>query len=232
MLRKTFFRTATPADIIAQVNQTTLAVISKWTPEQLEYFGWSFNPVIDILYSMTYPAGVWIARTDTNGQQLVRESLSSSIYNAATVQKRLTLNLAPSISGNENINASEIRKTVSIPFVTDGSGHVTVDLDTALAGFYGVVKLLYWSQHSATAKMWVLSFQDEDGTDCKGANAGIINITLPIDTNDTILGFGPAGVASHHPILYTAVDGKKLQCVIAGENTTAGTLVFEEWKET
>ena len=175
-------------------------------------------------------AGVWIAQRDSLGYLQERYSA-----NLVDIRYLSVPQVPPTVGGvtpgSLAVANKLVKQIISIPFMTDGSGHVTVDLDTALAGYYGVVKLLYWSQHSATAHLWTLSFQDEDEADCEGANAGVINIALPIDTDDTILGFGPAGGASHHPILYTTVHEKKLQCVIAGENTTTGTLVFEEWKE-
>ncbi len=56
-----FFRINSPADIIAQVAVTTLAVISGYDEEELRRIGWLDSEIVKILYSLS-DAGVWEPR--------------------------------------------------------------------------------------------------------------------------------------------------------------------------
>ena len=122
-----WYLTHKPFEIIAQVATTTLAVISKFNPQELIRIGWlvvdkngkiGVNPVIDILYSMT-SAGVWIARTDASG--LVEEANSLDIY-TRTVYIETRKSNEPTIARLEDFGADtrfqtfELLKFFGMPF--------------------------------------------------------------------------------------------------------------------
>jgi hypothetical protein len=143
-----YFRELNPADIISKVSTITLAEISRLGTDELIRIGWLNNPVIDILYSMT-SAGVWVAKTDSSGQQKVVEASSSANkYNNQYTQSRPLVGVSPA---NYTQQANAQPRYALIEFTSNAGGTLDADVDIvpALSGHYGVFKILaYWSEDS------------------------------------------------------------------------------------
>jgi hypothetical protein len=143
MIPDNWFREHSPAQIIAKVGEITLTVISEWSEEELARVGWSNNPVIDILYSLT-SAGVWIARTTASGEAI---TFDNSTYSQATVARYAVQGFRPCISGLASSSAVQIQRTPVVGivnFTSNAGGSIDSDpeLVPALAGYYGVIEKL------------------------------------------------------------------------------------------
>jgi len=174
-----------------------LANISLWGPDELERVGWLNNPVIDILYSMT-SAGVWIARTDSTGKVEEKNSNVAKNY-AGYVRNFARQSARASVGGNFLVDAeaenSQPRLDV-INFTSNAGGTLDadVDLQVALAGYYGVVELRFIRCNSGETPTFVV--QDDDG-----AVATITTETLTANVNS---------ISTQGLHLYSGTDNKGL----------------------
>jgi len=169
-LEKDYFRKHSPATIISTVGTITLAVISTWTQERLDYLGWTNNPIIDILYSMT-SAGVWVARTDASGQQLVVESNSAGIiahaeYMKYDIRAQLPLSVAGTSGNISSDRAEKLQHKVTLLPATLANGALSnfeLVPQSSPAGYYGIMKILgVFSSAAVNGDTITLDFQDED----------------------------------------------------------------------
>jgi hypothetical protein len=208
---------------IAKVAEITLAVISTWTEEELERVGWTNNPIIDILYSMT-STGVWIANTDTNGNKKVYDSGNNSTH--VLNGDRLIPILPPTFGVNLDSNAQldNAQRRIGIEVITlVGGALANTELVPALAGYYGVLKIKSIISDSAIAPL-TCTFQDEDDNALTGLMGGVAEVTLTANTVNTQL---------EDCILYKGTDNKALEVDLSGGGgVEVVTIQYEYWYET
>lgn len=174
-----WFRGKSPADIIAMVATLTLATISEWSEQELKRVGWTNNPIIDILYSLT-SAGVWVGKRDTSGKE-------SGTYDAA-IMNNLQMSGTPVIAAD--IGSSILwRSRINIVSATLVNGILAdVPLVPASAGYYGVIdgiQVLMITQPHDT--YLCLTFQDEDNTSLLGSGGGAIKQVIASGILNTTL---------------------------------------------
>jgi len=225
-----------PAELVAWVSRVTLAEISKYPTYELERIGWLHNPVVDILYSMTN-AGVWISRTGAGGMVATRYEVDRYGVDLAI----RAINQRPTINGTLSTSSTPtglmVRKIAIIPFdLGAGGAEADVTLIPALAGYYGVGRLLYWQQSEGNAGLFTFEFHDETPT---GLTPNFIYCKIAADNGYSPLTFGggfstdnTAGRAPVQPIILGVADEKALQVDITGTANATGVIVLEYWFET
>ena len=221
------------AELIAFVTRTTLAEISTWSSYELQRIGWTDNPIVDILYSMT-SAGVWEAKTDPSlNLSFVRWDYQNNI-GLLSARPTIQTNYQSSV---ECIRA--IRQLTWIPGTLVAGALADQQIWPALAGYYGVCKLKYWQQNSGNAQLWTMAFHDEDGTDCSGLVDGLSYNKLPADNGYAPLSFGTLyGAAGElggvrvEPVIFSAADNKAIEMDWGGGGVEDVGVMFEGWYET
>jgi len=219
------------AELIAFVTRTTLAEISTWSADELQRIGWTGNALVDILYSMTYPAGVWISRVDTSGR--VEEKNSSSIYGYTQLMHSYTARPVISPSLSPTVASQAIRRIAIIPYDTGAGGVDYTEVMAALAGYYGVFVPLAFTTDVAAATELQWYARDEDATPAAIMNLGQLNIDIAADMDMHMISFWPEALQDNPPPVFTAVDNKALQIQMGnlGNNKT-GLIYGIGWYET
>jgi len=197
-LPKGYLYSLNPAQLIAWVGTVTLANISLYTTEFLQYIGWYNNPVVDKLYSLTYPGGVWIANRDASGQMLVSEEYGVSINSFLEKEYYLFGNDRNLARAKDVIGIVDLRTALYdselylFSGTLDGSGEVgPVALIGALgAGIQMWVEEFYFAVNaSSVTNSARVKLQDDAGTPvvvfngaCRGMGDGIHVSNLGITT--------------------------------------------------
>jgi len=161
-LEKDYFRKHSPATIISTVGTIGLDVISTWTQERLDYLGWTNNPIIDILYSMT-SAGVWVARTDASGRVTEANSITIDGY-LADINEKQTM---PTIMSTDSMSTAVLNKTkrriTLLPATLVNGALSNFELVPGVTDYYGVMKILgIFSSLAVDGNTISFDFQDED----------------------------------------------------------------------
>jgi hypothetical protein len=224
-LEQDWFRHHTPAEIVTMVATVTLATISTWTEERLDYLGWTNNPIIEILYSMT-SAGVWVARTNSLGYPQVADPTTDTWIVHAT---KAIMAQSGWVSGYTGSGFDERVKTWGIKEITLTNGASSNNvLTTAKASYFDVIQIVgIYSDASVDGNTIDLSFQDEDDTALAGAPA-----TLTVPCVNTAISKDLEGV-----IMYATADNKDCEVDVdtgggAGDDGKKVYLLYYHWKET
>lgn len=214
-------------ELIARVaaNDPTLAVISAASATELIRVGWSQNPNVALLYSLT-SAGVWVSNRDSAGRNLVAEQNSAALLNTDVLT---TYNTFRDMLGNYSTSAAEIlqrrRRIGRLSLTTDAAGNVAAtELVAALAGYYGVAKLL--AVHGGDGVTLSLTFAVTGGTIYGKA---VVNQAVTESTLHEL----PRKVISTTHIAAATDDNKAITVAVSGGgNVKTHELVYEYWYET
>jgi hypothetical protein len=237
-----YFLRLKPADVITAVGTITLAEISKYTVAELLRIGWFTNPIIQELYILGN-TGLWTIRPqDSNGRAPVVEENSSDIsltnsylLNTSYVDGRPLVNSAYAQRITSSPAQKLSRALTWIPAITDGSGDVDdQEIVPALAGYYGVARLLYFIQQSGAAEQWAWFFHDEDDNALQGALDGYLYHNLVADSDYSPIGFGgdKGNDTNLQPVVWKGTDNKALEYDVTGQTTIAIGHLQEDWYET
>lgn len=222
------FLRMSPAEIIRRVaaSDPSLAMVSGWTVEEQIKVGWLGNPIINLLYSLT-SAGVWIARTKTDGSVIIDSDLRD--YTNYTELETRSL-MPPTITRIRPTTGTEaamrVHGLMPVVLTSNAGGNLAADVDLTPAGVGGQ----YWIAYIRTIRCTdaaltpTLVLQDEDGTASLTGNLcpGTSSAYVPMTTLREI------------PI-YTTVKNKKLIVDTTSSglgNTKTWILVVEYWAET
>lgn len=161
-----WFRGKSPADIITMVATIGLTTISEWSEQELKRVGWTNNPIIDILYSLT-SAGVWIAKTDTSGQDKVVEANSADIR-TRTLQTAYGA-MGPFVNALMSAGSSTVtmfeKRVTTVPYALAGGVQANLSLcaDTGEASF-NVIDGIIVIPVNALAGGLTMQFESPAGT--------------------------------------------------------------------
>lgn len=168
-----YFRRFTPAELIAAIaaSQPTLAQLSLENAGELERIGWTNNPIVDILYSLT-SAGVWIARVDASGKQLISDTTQQTYQVMQLSQGGQPTITYPYPATQNGITAAKrcIRKVI-FTSAADGSIATDPELVAAVASFYGVGRIISIQALAASGAAPVFEIQEGATEICKIATA-------------------------------------------------------------
>lgn len=185
--------------------RATLADISSYPTYELQRIGWTDNPLVKVLYSLT-SSGVWIARTDTNGQAKTVES--NATYWAGRQAKSIGA-LQPGLevyTDNEGAIIKSKRRIITVESALIGGALSDVAILPALAGYYGVIELLGILSDTNIGAL-TLTFQDEDDAALIGLNGGVVELNLTANVmNEQIKG----------AVLHKGDDNKALEVDYSG----------------
>jgi len=219
------------AELIDFVSRTTLAEISSWSAQDLEDIGWTNNPLVNILYSLT-SAGVWIARTDTSGRETeansaaIKSNVEQSMWN-------LRASVPPTINGYplSSANATAMVRKIGIlarTITANAGGTLDADIPIVAASgagtlFFGVAELLNIRANQIVAAGATLVIQN-------GAGVALAEITLPALTANTPLDLSglrifPAALTDNSEIYFDTTSHDL-------GNATVFTLEYNWWLET
>lgn len=202
--------------------RATLADISSYPTYELQRIGWTDNPLVKVLYSLT-SAGVWISNRDDKGQNKTIEG------NSLNIQRELYGVYPPTIEANagnmidSNSSTKGIRRIITIESALIGGALADVAILPALAGYYGVIEVIGIISDTNIGAL-TLTFQDEDDAALTGLNGGSVELNLTANVmNEQIKG----------AVLYKGDDTKALEVDYSGAaGVEKVTLQCVGWYET
>jgi len=217
-----YFRSLSPADIIAKVATITLANISLLGPDELERIGWLNNPIIDILYSMT-SAGVWISRVNTSG--LITDANSAAI--AVDSEKAALNTVPPSISGYILTDVAQYKKRIPmkarIPYTLAGGVQANLQLVPGLANYFAVIDSILVKPVNAIAA-FQMTFECPAGTAIETCELVLVAQTMNDQLRDYVV---------HGVLAADASDGDPIVVDLAGgAGAETGTIIVTYHYET
>lgn len=217
-----YFREKNPAAIVAKVAEVTLAVISQWDERELKRVGWTNNPIIDILYSLT-SAGVWIARTDTLGGGKVVDYYANQYGKNALYLANAYIG-TPSDLADSTVMAYRQRKIGYKDITLAGGSAANQELVPKIATYFGVLRVL--AVASNTADTYTLTFQDEDDVACVGGSGGVLVTEIAVANQPLNLAPGYVFTQASKTV------NKALEVDVAGGAGVEHVLViYEYWYE-